>query len=37
MNCDESANRKELTQEMLAAMASEGVTLSDDLGQCELS
>lgn len=37
MNRDEWANRKELTQEMLAAMASEGVTLSDDLGQCELA
>lgn len=30
-------NREKLTQEMLAAIASEGVTLSDDLGQCELA
>jgi hypothetical protein len=30
-------NRDELAREMLAAMASEGVTLSDDLGQCELA
>jgi hypothetical protein len=30
-------NRDELAREMLAAMASEGVTLSDDPGQCELA
>lgn len=37
MNRDGCVNSKELAQEMLAAMASEGVTLSDDLGQCELA
>lgn len=36
-NGKELANGEELAQEMLAAMASEGVTLSDDLGQCELA
>lgn len=37
MNRDSRVRREELAQEMLAAMASEGVTLSDDLGQCELA
>lgn len=30
-------DRDELVREMLAAMVSEGVTLTDDLGQCELA